>query len=240
MKPIHKQKEQQDDKMRETKSPVSRADLAFQAYSISFQEAHVYLRDTSRQIEELVKFYLTGATALVGAIAYPFVAGSSETITKAILISSTAILSGLGIAVFLRLVRKKVQAAQQTAWGKRVEYGMFVMAFGKNNKDVDKPPPPPYGAPVSRQVIFILTVFSVLNSVVLSLCTLAICSLVLEVANYKTFSPNEFYFAVYGIPTLLLSALAFFSQRIYLNNQIQEARSEYARIISPPIPSLLE
>ena len=200
----------------------SREEWAFQALLASVEEANRYLRDVSRRIEVQIRFYITGVTALVGAIAYPFAAGSTSMFTKAVVCVGSFGLYGLGVITFLRLVQMKVQAMSHTAWQKGAEYCVLRMAFGESGGVKSPKTPEPTSGPFSKEVVFMLRVFYLLNGVILSICVTAVVSALLEATKHSGFRPSGLRFLVYGIP----GALGFVSSLLLLRQRLEKGQRQ--------------
>jgi len=207
-----------------------REDWAFQALQASLEEAHRYLRDVSRRIEEHVRFYLTVATASVGAIAYPFAAGATSMSTKAVLCLGTGALYGFGVIAFTRLISLKTQATQHTARKVAAEYNLLRMAFGDNVPRTRPETPQAPSGPFSREVVLILTIFYLCNSVVFSVFVVALIDALLEFAQYSAIRPRQYY-SWSGISGALAFVSSLLTLRRWLQNGWRKAFVEYEQVL---------
>lgn len=213
----------------------SNPDRALQALLATYGEANTYLRDTSRRIEEHVRFYLTGATALLGAIAYPFFTNSPALLIRIVLALATFALFTLGVVTFLRLISIKTQATQHTAWLKGIEYSLYRLGFGEHIM-VKRPQAPrkPSG-PFSRFIVMILLLFGVYNSFVIWVSISLATSVLFEFVGYPYFPSTTSVgnsILAYTLVGLLPFVVSTLLHRQQLNKGWKQAFADYEDVLN--------
>jgi hypothetical protein len=205
----------------------SRDEWTLQILLASFEEANRYLRDTSRRIETHTRFYITLTTALVGGVGFLFITGVSSMFMGALLVLGAFALYGLGVITYLRFITIKVQATQHTAWQKASWYRMAVVVSGGSN-GVRKPKilKPPSG-PFSKQVVLILAMFCLFNSLVLSVGVFALVNTLLAAAPHRAFHSVASWVLVYGIPVALAFGLSSALLLRQLKTEVRRAFANY-------------
>lgn len=203
-------------------------ELALQVLLASYEEANEYLRDTSRRMEEQVKFYLTGATALLGAMTVPFAVSGTAVFAKLVLVLGLGILFIFGLVTFLRIISIKSQATHYTAWCKGIEYSAYWVAY--NGHSIVKFPKTLQASdiPFSNQIIFLLTLFLVGNSVFLGILSGILINIILDILDYIVLTSIT---STYIVPSFLIFVISFYLHRKYLNKRYNESIAKYDEVL---------
>jgi hypothetical protein len=206
-------------------------ELAVCVLLASYEQANNYLRDTSRRIEEHIKFYLTATTALIGAIAYAFTTGTTAPFTKPVLALGTFALCGFGVITFRRLISIKSQATQHTAWLKGVEYSLNRIAFG-DQISIKRPqvPQTPSG-PFSKAVIFILFTFGVYNSIIFAVCASVSANVASDFLTLRSPLFGTSDTIVFGLIGLVAFAVSLVLHQRELTKGWKQAFADYAEVL---------
>jgi len=206
-------------------------ELAVRVLLASYEQANNYIRDTSRRIEEHTKFYLTAATALVGAIAYAFTSSTTASFAKPALALGTFVLCGFGVVTFRRLISIKAQATQHTAWLKGVEYSLNRIAFGDQilikRPQVPKAP----SGPFPKAVVNILLSFGAYNSLIFGICVSISANILSESLGYHQSFPTTLNVLVYGLLGFLAFVISLLLHRRELNNGWRQAFADYEEVL---------
>jgi len=210
-------------------------------YSTNFmianlQEAHNYLRDTSKRMADQIQFYLTLTTALLAGL---FVMINDPN-NLAQLPLSIAILcaveAGVGYITFTRLISIKSQATNHFARAYR--WSQFFLDNDKHLQNyfvgeemLRESELRARHFPFTRPIIILLSTFAIFNSWILGISVFFGINAVFVFSGSAVWLPNSYYFTSYGLPSTFILISATIVSISYLRTEVKNARADFAHIL---------